>query len=312
MREERDNFSKTIAETIKRRAAFICSAPDCKRMTVAPSISDQSKVQQIGVCSHITAAVAGGPRYDKKLSKEERCDIANAIFLCNSCSVKIDKNKGIDYSVKTLRKWKNDHEKWVLEHLNKSVTSDSGKTSMKNNTRQNSGINANIVNIHSLNANHSDIGHDQKRSDHDMKIFRLGEKIISETLLIEIIETLLGNESIKMNHILKVNKLIYFYEKPSNTFLTKSIESQKVNFHTHLGSMADFFMKEFDKYPYEQKEKNFNVCMRPTANIDRAGDLADKCMIEHEKLEKILKENCKNLRSAYSEFRKQIQKNLYI
>src|ERR1700722_2094091 len=113
MRDSENDFPPATIETLKKRAAFICSNPTCKVMTVAPSIEDENKIQYIGIAAHITAAADGGPRFDINLSPEQRSGISNAIFLCSNCSVMIDKNKGIDYSVDTLKKWKKDHEEWV-------------------------------------------------------------------------------------------------------------------------------------------------------------------------------------------------------
>ena len=46
-----------------------------------------------------------------------RTGINNAIWLCATCSTLIDKNKGLDYPVDHLRKWKKDHETLIHECL---------------------------------------------------------------------------------------------------------------------------------------------------------------------------------------------------
>ena len=115
----RDDFSKTIIEALGKRASFVCSNPDCRKLTIFPSIIDESKYTYIGKAAHITAAASGGPRYDINLTPEERSSINNAIFLCSNCADMIDKNNGIDFTVDKIKEWKKIHEEWILENLNK-------------------------------------------------------------------------------------------------------------------------------------------------------------------------------------------------
>ncbi len=125
----RDDFSQVTITNLQRRAAFLCSNPDCKRRTIAPSMENESDSVYIGCAAHITAASEDGPRYDSTLNPKQRKDISNAIFLCASCATMIDKNQGADFSSDLLKDWKTKHEKWVRENLNTtgaSVTEVSG------------------------------------------------------------------------------------------------------------------------------------------------------------------------------------------
>lgn len=115
----RDDFAVAVKNALKMRAALICSKPDCRRQTVAPSELDDEKFTYLGKAAHISAAAAGGPRHDSEMSPEERSSISNAIFLCSSCADLIDKNEGKDFPVTVLRQWKVDHEQWVTSNLNK-------------------------------------------------------------------------------------------------------------------------------------------------------------------------------------------------
>jgi|ERR1044071_1296858 hypothetical protein len=117
----KNNFKQAVIDTIAKRASYICSNPDCKCITVAPSSIDEEKFLFNGEAAHITAASQGGPRYDANLSDDERASIGNAIYLCANCATIIDKNNGADYSVVTLKEWKADHEAWVFGNLNKSI-----------------------------------------------------------------------------------------------------------------------------------------------------------------------------------------------
>jgi hypothetical protein len=117
----RDSFSSNVIKIIQHQAAFICSNPECRRMTLAPSRENEELFQYAGEVAHIIAASEGGPRYDNKISKENRESISNAIFLCSFCATLIDKNKGIDYPPALLHEWKLKHSNWVLGNLNKST-----------------------------------------------------------------------------------------------------------------------------------------------------------------------------------------------
>ena len=116
----RDDFTATVVAALGKRAAFICSNPNCRKQTIAPSSADDLKFLYIGAAAHITAASQNGPRYDSDMKAEDRGAITNGIFLCRSCADLIDKNQGLDFTADELRSWKADHEKWVSANLNKT------------------------------------------------------------------------------------------------------------------------------------------------------------------------------------------------
>ena len=111
----RDDFTPKTKEILSKRVGFICSNPNCRKPTIGPN-SDENKFTNIGVAAHITAASMGGPRYDANLTPEERISITNGIWLCNSCSVLIDRDYD-SYNVETLNKWKDCAEKEMLQKI---------------------------------------------------------------------------------------------------------------------------------------------------------------------------------------------------
>ena len=119
----RDDFTLREKDVIAKRASFICSNPDCRVLTICPSETDEEKFISMYKIAHITAASEGGPRYDSSLTPDLRHSVENGIFLCSNCADMIDKNKGVDFSADLLRNWKKEHEKWIKENLNKSLTS---------------------------------------------------------------------------------------------------------------------------------------------------------------------------------------------
>jgi len=108
----RDEFSERVRRTIAARAAYRCSNPICRALTVRPH-SDDNKAVITGVAAHICAAATGGPRYNPQQSEDERKSITNAIWVCHACSDLIDKDDK-KFIAALLYAWKTDHEAWVL------------------------------------------------------------------------------------------------------------------------------------------------------------------------------------------------------
>ncbi len=100
----RDNFSASTIETLAKRVSYLCSNPDCRKITIGPN-SNKNKSTNIGVAAHIKAAAPGGKRYDKNMTAQERSDISNGIWLCQSCSKLIDTDEE-KYTVDLLNSWK--------------------------------------------------------------------------------------------------------------------------------------------------------------------------------------------------------------
>lgn len=115
----RDNFSKKIIQVLRERVAHRCSNPDCRVVTSGPT-KKVDKANNLGTAAHICAASKGGPRYDEKMTKEERSGIDNAIWLCRNCSYKID-NDETGYPVNLLYQWKEEAEKKASQEMGKPL-----------------------------------------------------------------------------------------------------------------------------------------------------------------------------------------------
>ena len=113
------DFSRKTVDLIAYRAAYICSNPNCNRLTIAPSAQASDATIKIGEGAHIHDARKETIRFDSNLSDGERAEPANGIWLCASCHTEVDKNKGRDYPAETLKTWKREHEELVLNLLQK-------------------------------------------------------------------------------------------------------------------------------------------------------------------------------------------------
>lgn len=100
----RDNFPPHIVVVLRDRVNGICSNPSCGCVTTGPN-AEPAKATRIGVAAHISAAAAGGPRYDATLTAFERSAAENGIWLCQNCARRIDADWR-KYDVALLLRWK--------------------------------------------------------------------------------------------------------------------------------------------------------------------------------------------------------------
>lgn len=111
----RDNFTTKTVDILAKRVGYLCSNPNCRKATVGPNTA-KDKATIVGVAAHITAASAGGPRYDGALTIEQRKDIENGIWLCVNCSTLIDKDPNA-FPVAMLNHWKEFSENEMNKQL---------------------------------------------------------------------------------------------------------------------------------------------------------------------------------------------------
>lgn len=103
----RDEFTGKTKRVLAEQAGQRCSNPDCGRSTAGPSDADSKKSTLFGKAAHITAAAKGGPRYNAKLTSEERKSPENGIWLCAECADRVDKKENEPQFPETLlRHWK--------------------------------------------------------------------------------------------------------------------------------------------------------------------------------------------------------------
>ncbi|CBE69945.1 MAG: HNH endonuclease [Candidatus Methylomirabilis oxygeniifera] len=115
----RDDFTEDVKRAIANRVANRCSNLECRAVTSGPQL-DSAKTLNVGVAAHITAASAGGPRYDSSLSSEERSHPNNGIWLCQTCAKLVD-NDFFRYSADLLREWKSKAEEAAFSEIGKTA-----------------------------------------------------------------------------------------------------------------------------------------------------------------------------------------------
>ena len=108
------DFSEPVKRAIRHRASYICSNPNCRQPTLLPSSENEESYIMDGEVAHIKDARELTIRFDENMSDDDRASISNGIYLCAKCHTEIDKNKGIDYPIRLLEKWKKDHRDWLI------------------------------------------------------------------------------------------------------------------------------------------------------------------------------------------------------
>jgi hypothetical protein len=121
-RKSRDDFAERAKLQIAKRAGWLCSFPICRKPTVGATSDGESEIN-IGTAAHICAAAPGGPRYDERMSPEERSSAKNGIWMCRDHGKAID-SKDPEYTVERLSEWKKQAEQ---ESWRRVVRNDAGR-----------------------------------------------------------------------------------------------------------------------------------------------------------------------------------------
>jgi len=105
----RINFAARIKRIVAERAGFLCSYPNCDRLTLGPG-AENDEISNSGTAAHIYSATVGGPRGQGILSEEELKHSDNAIWLCRNHGTLIDNNRGDRFPPQLLLSYKQMHE----------------------------------------------------------------------------------------------------------------------------------------------------------------------------------------------------------
>jgi hypothetical protein len=110
-------FNPETIQTLSRRAALLCSNPDCGVLTSGPA-TDTISVINIGEAAHIYGRRNISARYNPELNMAEVSDITNGIWLCRNCHKLVD-NDALRFPVELLFEWRRQHERAVTARLGK-------------------------------------------------------------------------------------------------------------------------------------------------------------------------------------------------
>ena len=107
------------------KSGNLCAFKDCRKPLTSEGITSNPAV--IGEAAHIygenpgTTTKPPSARYREDMTVDERNHYNNLIYLCPTCHAKIDKQEQ-DYPANFLFNLKKEHESWVAEQLDDSMS----------------------------------------------------------------------------------------------------------------------------------------------------------------------------------------------
>lgn len=120
MTKNRDDFLEGTKRKIGQRAGWLCSYPGCRVSTEGATADVNGRIS-VGTASHICAAAPGGPRYDEKMSSDERRSVTNGIWMCRNHGTAIDSTDS-KFTVEVLLSWKRQAEAESRERVLSGTT----------------------------------------------------------------------------------------------------------------------------------------------------------------------------------------------
>lgn len=103
-------YKPTTIRRLDKLSGNECAEPSCTKKLIAED--GQSIISKI---CHIEAASKNGPRWNGKMTDDERRDFSNLILLCDEHHTIIDnKDNEPKFPVSLLKKWKAEHEAKIL------------------------------------------------------------------------------------------------------------------------------------------------------------------------------------------------------
>lgn len=102
------------------KSAGRCALATC-RIDIVLETPSHDKSKQIGKIAHIVAHGESGPRANRDFPKDKLDAYDNWILLCPTCHDTVDSLES-QYTVEQLLKIKSEHEAWVSERLDESMS----------------------------------------------------------------------------------------------------------------------------------------------------------------------------------------------
>jgi len=113
MGDKARQYKRSTVRRLDTLSGNQCAAPYCTKKLIA--IDGETIISKI---CHIEAASEDGPRYNPKMTDDERRHYDNLILLCDECHSIIDNKDNEDkYPVVLLKKWKSEHENKIKQNL---------------------------------------------------------------------------------------------------------------------------------------------------------------------------------------------------
>lgn len=114
-----NDFTKPIKELAAKKVGYLCSCPNCHRITLGSNHDGDNSVS-VGQAAHIYPASEGFSRYDPSISSDFIKSEKNCLWLCPTHHTLVDKDPG-KFTSGELLIWKKDAEKFASDQLELST-----------------------------------------------------------------------------------------------------------------------------------------------------------------------------------------------
>lgn len=149
-----------------------------------------------------------------------------------------------------------------------------------------------------------------KTIEHDRNIFFELDGILNESSLRSTLESLEVNHATRLKNSEAILNFVRAAESSGKTFLTQEIKKKSEQLCKAASDLSWFISNEFDEYPYCQAVDNFQICLAPRLNCDRAGSWYD--MPKYDALIAQLFSKTSALMTAYQEWRTAVKEVTYV
>lgn len=146
--------------------------------------------------------------------------------------------------------------------------------------------------------------------EHELKIFRESNELLSEQQLLDLTDTLLGDHSIEPNDDRRLKRWGAFFEETGNQYLDGKLNKQNQKLHDALVDLVRFIGRNFFTIR-GQNPSNTYIYLKPDFNIDR-GSPTTKQETLYRELANELEELTEKAKQQYSNYRLAVKKKLKV
>lgn len=271
-RNGRDDFSVAVLRLIANEVGNLCSNPGCGAPTSGPSRSRGSS--NVGTGAHITAAAAGGPRYDRRLTIAERKAAENAIWLCARCGRLVD-NDDSTYTVDDLHDWKAQ----AIARAHRAL--ETGKV--------------------------PEPGPSAASIEHDKGVFARTDAVMGERPLRDHIEALQAMAAMEIGEDRFIDDWVRLFDLEGTQYLVPALRSSSHEVVTAIRALNTFVLAHFFTRGAARR-----IYLRPNLNIDLEGSGSDADMLAFDKYLTELYKRGDDVLARYSTYRRAVKEHLFL
>jgi hypothetical protein len=156
----------------------------------------------------------------------------------------------------------------------------------------------------------------QKQTDaarnHDEKMFRESDAIMSEHDLTHFLDRLQGDHSFVASRIHVVDAFARFSELTSNEYISSSLSTGISALLESLVNLQDFVGRHFFVFPDHQAGDDWKLCLYPDLNVDRRGSGKPEDMKRYDEFAGQLNKIANAVRDRYREYRRGVKRELHV